>query len=188
MESALTYFPKSKVYVKGEHNSYTGNEVIARVNTDSKTVLVNPQLKAAATKQLDAADTTIANSENVNELRYVKLFSEIAGEPMPYFWLAGGFVTRYADHLELDETFRSVSEEVEYPDGRLEESSQSKMAYAKIRYTAKKMRKIISVPIEDEIRSQFQMMSMELNNTRFAFSKKRNDLAQNVIKKNKMGS
>ena len=44
------------------------------------------------------------------------------------------------------------------------------------------MRKIISVPIEDEIRSQFSMMSLEQDNLKFSFSKKRNDLGLAVVK------
>ena len=55
--------------------------------------------------------------------------------------------------------FRSVDDDVDYPTGRLEESDQTKMAYSKIRLEAKKMKKVIKIPIEDEIRSQFSMMS-----------------------------
>ena len=82
-------------------------------------------------------------------------------------------LSRQADALELDETFRSVDDDVDYPSGRLEEADQTKMAYAKVRLEAKKMKKVISVPIEDEIRSQFNMMSLEQENLKFAFFKEK---------------
>ena len=169
---AYTYFPKSGQYFKGEHKVKPEYGHIA-VKQKDQTILMDPHLKTASA-QLSAGE--IANSENVDNLRYVKLFSEVAAMPMPYFFLEPAFTVRQADALELDETFRSVDDDVDYPTGRLEESDQTKMAYAKVRLQAKKMRKIISVPIEDEIRSQFSMMSLEQENLKWAFSKKRNEL------------
>ena len=178
MESSYTYFPKSGQYFKGEHKVKPEYGQIAFRN-DKETVLVAPNLKTAS-QQLMAGE--VANSENVDNLRYVKLFSEVAAMPMPYFFLEPAFTVRQADSLEVDESFRSVDDDVDYPTGRLEESDQTKMAYGKVRLQAKKMKKVISVPIEDEIRSQFSMMSLEQDNLKFAFSKKRNDLGLEAIK------
>ena len=44
------------------------------------------------------------------------------------------------------------------------------------------MKRVIKIPIEDEIRSQFSMMSLEQENVKWSFSKKRNDLGLEVIK------
>lgn len=179
MESSHTYFPKSQQYFAGEHKVKPEYGHIA-VKTKNGTVLTDPNLRTAQA-QLSAGE--IANSENVDNLRYVKLFSEIAAQPMPYFFLESAFTVRQADALEIDETFRSIDDDVSYPSGRLEEADQTKMAYAKVRLEAKKMKKVISVPIEDEIRSQFNMMSLEQENLKFAFSKKRNELALAEVKK-----
>ena len=175
---SYTYFPKSGQYFKGEHKIKPEYGHIA-VRQEDKTILMDPHLKTASA-QLSAGE--IANSENVDNLRYVKLFSEVAAMPMPYFFLEPAFTVRQADALELDETFRSVDDDVEYSTGRLEESDQTKMAYAKVRLQAKKMKKVISIPIEDEIRSQFSMMSLEQDNLKFSFSKRRNELSLEAVK------
>ena len=179
-QHSLTYFPKSQTYFEGEHKEKPEyGHVAFRDGSSNETVLTSPNLKTAS-QQLKAG---VANSENVDNLRYVKLFSEVAAMPMPYFFLEPAFTKRTADSLELDESFRSVDDDVDYPTGRLEESDQTLMNYAKVRLGAKKMKKVISVPIEDEIRSQFDMMSLEMDNLRFAFSKRRNELALDTIKK-----
>ena len=178
-EQVYTYFPKSGQYYEGYHTEKPESGQIA-VRQEKQTVLTASNLKTAS-QQLMAGEE--ANSDNVDRLRYVKLFSEVAGMPMPYFWLQNAFTVRQADALELDETFRSVDDDVDYPTGRLEESDQTKMAYAQVRLEAKKMRKVISVPIEDEIRSRFNMMQLESENVKWAFSKRRNELALEEVKK-----
>jgi len=189
---AITVMPNGQVYAgdHGETVGYPDAPLIASLKKERKTglhakTMLSKNLTslsasivetgARSLSQLTAA-TTIANQTNLAHLELVRLYPELQGKPMEYFFLDNLFIPRDVPQLQLRETFYDTTATAQYK-GRLEETNKTKTNYDEIKYLLLKLSDKVYTPIEDIMMTIINPETVDLEQIRFGFKWKRNQSA-----------
>ena len=173
--TAITHFPKLGILVKGARQSFRkGQPLIASVHAASplesapgkgRTVTMEmydrrmndlafelmANRRHILNGSLDAADF-IADKSNLDHLILVKLYNQVLGKQMPWFFLDEMFVSMPMDQLTLRMTYKDNPAAAQRVPRRAR-YDQSYVAYDEIEFNLEKTVMSYDIPIEDPMRA-----------------------------------
>ena len=202
--------PNTSVIFGTDGNIYEGTESSIRTNRPTPethrllaTVTKSPQvIQGSMTKHPDlmgaqrlnatmaktmshvvqgAADSGFANSINLTHLQLVRLFPEIQGKPIEYFFAEQMFMPRDIPMLEFREPFYDTVQTAQYLN-RMEPSGITGTKYDEIYYDLPKLVDKVYTPIEDIMRTIINPKTIDFNQIIWGMKRKRNLRAIEVLK------
>ena len=177
---AVTYFPKSGLYFRGEHNvmpqtqngllasmrpEFVGSENDPKRSIKTNTTLIDGGIKQLAasvarnksailTGSLTAADYE-AGRDNIDHLTLIRLYNRLMGDQMKWFHLDEMFNNIQIDKLLFRMSFRdnpAAAQKV----GKREEYDTAKVVYDEIEFDLPKYVVSWDIAIEDPLRAMIE--------------------------------